>query len=101
MGEIGAEAPIGDCARHGMTVNAGSSLEHTSSFGNNIACGCRLTLLLDPAVELIARLNINTQKHFGVLRSAILRTLAKIKTRLVWIDPHTVRVVRNQISLTR
>src|ERR1700674_1916824 len=84
-----------------MAVDAGSGLEYPLPLVNNIICGCWLPLQLNPTVELIARLNINTQKHFGVLCPAILRTLAQIKTRLVWIDPHTVRVGRNQVRLTR
>src|ERR1700724_533989 len=85
---MGAERSFGDCARHRMAVDAGSGLEYALPLVNGISCGCRLPLLLDPAIKLIARLNINTQKHFGVLCPAILRPLAQIKTRLVWIDPH-------------
>src|ERR1700687_1416547 len=83
-----------------MTVDAGSGLEYPLPLGNNITGGRRLPLLLDPAVELIVRLNINTQEHFGVLCPAILRALAEVNARLVRIDPHTIRVVRNQVRLT-
>src|SRR5437667_12421227 len=84
-----------------MTVNAGRRLEYSAPFGNNIAHGRGLPLLLNPAVELIARLHVNTQKHLGMLRPAVLRALAQVNARLVRIDPHTVWVVGNQVSLTR
>ena len=48
----------------------------------------RLTLLLRPAIEFIARLDVDTQKHFGVLRAAILGTLPQVQPSLVWINPH-------------
>src|SRR5438105_10681770 len=84
-----------------MTIDAGSGLKHPPPFGNNIAYGCRLPLLLDPAVELVAGLDVNAQKHFGVLCPAILRALAHVKARLVRVDPRAVGVVRNQVCLTR
>src|SRR2546426_920163 len=84
-----------------MTIDAGSGLEYPPPLRNNIAYGCRLPLLLDPAVELVAGLDINAQKHFGLLCPAILRARAQVESRLVRIDTRAVGVVRNQFCLTR
>ena len=35
-----------------------------------------------------------------MLRSAILRTLAEVETSLLWIEPHGIWVVGNQVGLT-
>src|ERR1700688_2113408 len=35
-----------------------------------------------------------------MLRSAILRTLAEVETSLLWIEPHGIRVIGNQVGLT-
>ena len=56
-----------------------------------------LTLFLNPAIKLISRLNINSQQHLGVLRSAILGALPQVKPGLMRINPHAVRMVGNQV----
>ena len=59
----------------------------------------RLTLFLDPTVELIARLDVDAQKHLGVLGSAILCALPQVKTGLMWVDPRAIDTVGNQVGL--
>ncbi len=43
---------------------------------------------LDPRGEILRRLCVDAQQHLGMLRSAVLRALAKIETRLP-ADPST------------
>ena len=92
--EVGTESPVGHCARHGVAVDAGGRLEYALSLGNSATCSRRLALLLNPSVEFILRLDINTQQHLGVLCPAILRTLAEVNSGLLRVDPHCVGVVR-------
>src|SRR5438094_10600633 len=84
-----------------MTVDAGSGLEYPSPLRNNIAYRRRLPLLLNPAVELIARLDINAQKHFCVLCPAILRALAQVEYRLARLDTPHAELVRDTVCPTR
>src|ERR1700688_5020140 len=99
MGEVWSEAATGHGSRHRVAVDTGGRFEYSLPLGNGITDDCRLALLLNPAAEVILRLNINTQQHLGVLGPAILRTLPEVNAGLLRVDPHTVGVVGNQISL--
>ena len=41
-----------------------------------------------------------TQQHLGVLRPAILCTLAEVDSCLLRVNPHRIGMIRNQIRLT-
>src|SRR5258708_16463061 len=97
---MGPELPIGNGSCHSVAVNAGRRLEYSSPLGNNTTHGRGLPLLLNPTVELIAGLNIDAEKHLGMLRPAILRTLAQVNPRLLRNDPHSVRMVGNPVGCT-
>src|SRR6476646_9800207 len=84
-----------------MTVDAGGSLEDAPPSVYSVIRLRLLILLLNPAFELIAGLDIDAQKHLGVLRAAILRALSQVKTRLVRINPHRIHAIGNQIGLAR
>src|SRR6202008_94117 len=88
------------CTRHGMAVDAGSRLEYALALRNSVIYNRRLVLQPNPPVKFVSRLDVNTQQHFGMLGSAILRALAEINSGLLRIDPHAVRMVGNQIRLT-
>src|SRR5258708_10940659 len=61
----------------------------------------RLPLLLYPALKVIARWPIETEKHLGVLRPAILCALSQVESGLLRLYPGVVWVVRNQVGLAR
>src|SRR6266852_1716427 len=56
-------------------------------------------LLVDPAIEVLAGLDVDAQEHLRVLRPAVLRALPQVEPCLARLDPHLVRVVWNQIGL--
>ena len=58
-----------------------------------------LLLLLNPTIELVARLHIDAEKHLGVLGSAILRALPQENTGLVRVNPRAIDMVGNQVGL--
>ena len=93
----GPKSPVGHCARNGVAVDAGGAFKYAFPFGCAFRSVRRLTLLLHPAVELIARLHIDAQQHLGVLRAAILGALPQVQSSLVRIDPHAVFAVWNQV----
>src|ERR1700722_1915907 len=101
MREVWAKAAVGDGASHRVTVDAGRQFKYPLPWGTGTIHGRRLMLLLNPAIELGTRLNVDAQQHLRVLRPAILRALAQIDSALVGSNPHAVRVVRNQIGLAR
>src|SRR5260370_451665 len=59
-----------------------------------------LILVRYPSSELIGRIDVNTEQHFGVFYSAKLRALAEIGPRLQWIDPHFVDMVGDEVCLS-
>jgi len=100
MREVRTESAVGHCARHGVAVDAGGRLEYPLSLSDRVIYECRLALLLNPPVKFVPRLDINTQQHLGVLGSAVLNTLAEVNSCRLRVDPHSVGVIGNQISLT-
>src|SRR5580698_10943066 len=73
--QIRTESPIGCGTSHGMAIDTGGPLEDLLSFRYRAAHSRGLALLLNPAVEILPRVDVNAQKHQGMLRSTILRTL--------------------------
>lgn len=55
---------------------------------------------MHPAIKTFPALNVNTQKHLGVLGTAELRTLAQIDACLIRVNPHAVRMIGNQIRFS-
>src|SRR6202034_1523363 len=90
--EVRTESAAGHRARHAVAVDAGGGLEYPLSLRNRVMRQRRLALLLNPPVKLLLRLDINPQQHFGVLRAAVLRTLAEVNSSLLRVDPHGVGV---------
>ncbi len=80
-----------------MAIDARGRFEYSLAGGRGRLRN--LLLLLNPPVELLARLHVDAQQHLGVLCSAILRALPQKQARFVRIDPHLIRVIRNQIGL--
>lgn len=84
-----------------MAIQAWTCLENHLSPRHRARRYRLLTLFLDPPVELSPGLNVNLQKHFGVLRSAELRALANVDPGFLWINPHSIGVIRYEIHLAR
>src|SRR5258708_39303207 len=57
-------------------------------------------LLSDPGLETFGSVYRHAEKHFRVLRAAILRALAEIDARLVRVHPHFVYAIRNRVCLS-
>ena len=95
----GPKLPVRHGSCDGVAVHAGGSFEDTAAFRHGIIIHRRLLLLLNPSAELFRRIDINAQKHLGMLDAAILSALAKINSGLLRIDPGVIRVVRNQVRL--
>src|SRR6202171_1335579 len=83
-----------------MAVDAGSRLEYALPFRNSGTRVRRLTLLFNPAVELITGLHIDAEKHLGMLCSTILSALTQVESVLLRVKPHRIGVVGNQVGLT-
>src|SRR5271167_2117534 len=87
-------------ACNGVAVDAGRLLEDTLSLGRLVSDVRWLLLLVNPSIEIFTRVDVYAQKHFGVLGSAVLRALPQIKSGLVGVHPHTVRVVWYKVRLS-
>src|SRR6202046_2976776 len=98
MSQVGPELAGSAGSADRVTVDASGGFKRAPALDRTLTRDCRTLLLLDPTVELLARLHVNTQQHLGMLHAAILRTLAEVETGLVRVDPTAVGVVRNQIG---
>ena len=70
----------------------------TASVGDRVRSVSRLFLRVDPLLELLGGIDINTKKHFGVLHAAILCALANVHAGLVRIDPNGINAIGNEIG---
>src|SRR6266576_4579586 len=95
----GTEAAVRIGAADGVTVHAGRRLEDLPAASDGGIRARRSALRFDPAVEVLARVDVHAQQHLGVLRAAILGALAEVEARLARVDPHRIRVVGNQVRL--
>ena len=101
MSEVGAESTVSNRSGDRMAIDAGSRFKDAASLDNGVAQMRRLALPGDPLGEIIRGLhNRNAQQHLGVLCAAILSALSQEKSLFVRVDPHTIRVIRNQIGFT-
>src|ERR1700689_3366920 len=99
MSQIRAEPSVPYSSRNGMAVDAGRCFKNPAPFCHCVTRQCLLSFFLDPLVELPLRINVNTQEHLGGLHPTKLRALTDIHSNFMWIDPHVVNAVRNQIRL--
>src|SRR5260370_12718781 len=84
-----------------MAVKARRSLKDASS-RSFFFIFIRLPLLCtNPSVEVLRTIHVHPQQHLRVMRSAVLRALAKKQAGLVRIQPRFVHAIRNQAGLSR
>jgi len=51
----------------------------------------------DPFGELLGRIDVDAEKHFGVLRAAILGALPKVHAGFVRVDPDGINAIGDQV----
>src|SRR5260370_26926798 len=99
MRQIGTEAHVGGRAGDGVAVDARRLFEDAPPVGYRLSDLCRPALICDPAVEGGTRVDVHTQEHLRVLRSAVLRALAEVQPRFGRLDPSAVDPVGYEIGL--
>jgi hypothetical protein len=80
-----------------MAIDARRRFKHAFAGGRG-RLG-QLLLLMNPPLEFLARLHVDPQQHLGVLSSTTLCALPQKQSRFMRIDPHLIRVIRNQVGL--
>src|SRR5882762_749752 len=83
-----------------MAIQARSSLEDQSSHGFFCILIRWLLLCAYPELEVFRTIHVHAQQHLRVLRTAVLRALAKKQTALVRIEPRFVHAIRNPVCLS-
>src|SRR5215472_237803 len=101
MREIWAKASSAVGAANRMTIHARGCFKDASSCSFFFILVRWLLLLAYPSIEVFRAIYVHAQKHLRVLCSAILRALPQKQARLVWIQPRPVRVIWNQVRLSR
>src|SRR5438270_4982153 len=84
-----------------MAIDARRGLEDMASLGHGLVYMGGLALLMDPAVEILSRLNIYAEEHLRVLHATVLSALSQINSGLARIYPGFVLAVRYQIRFPR
>lgn len=97
MREIGHEGSLGHSARAGVAVHARFGFKDVPASGNGSIL-CFWLLVFHPCVELVRRVDIHPNQHFGVFEAAELRALADIEAGGLRIDPHLNGMVGNEIG---
>src|SRR5580704_4230924 len=100
MRQIGAEASIRNRSRNSMAIDASCGFKNPPAFFRAFTHLCAFRLFLNPLSEFIWWVHVNTEKHLGVLGAAILGALTDIDARFIWIHPHVVFTVGDQVSLS-
>src|SRR5215472_15797147 len=112
MRQVGTEPPVRDGTGNGMAVYARCGFEDLAP-SVNVSSSWRVVrrgkvarfrgfaLLRDPSLEVLLRIHVHAQEHFGVLHSAVLRALPEKNSRFVRIDPGMVHSIGNQVRLPR
>lgn len=54
----------------------------------------------DPISELLGRIDVDTEEHFGVLRAAVLGALAEVYAGFVRIDPCGIDAIGNEVGFS-
>ena len=86
----------------GVAVQAGRGLEDPAALGGASGGGVGLRPLgRDPALEVLGRIDDDSQKHLRVLRPAELGALPQVHPGQPGIDPRRVDLVRDQVGLPR
>src|SRR3954466_11827198 len=99
MSQVWAKASVRGGSGHTMAVHAGIA------FKNSLTCDCawvfdsRSLLGANPVGKIRGSIYRNAEQHLRVLYSTVLGTLAKKNTGALRIHPHSVGVVRNEVSL--
>src|SRR5690349_13885261 len=103
MGKVRTIPAVRDGPRDRMAIDAGRPVEYTATLlgirTEARLLSLRLLLELNPFVEIGFRIDHHAEKHLAVLRSAVLRALAKEETGFVRVDPRIVLVIRDEVRL--
>lgn len=98
MGKVGAKAAIGDGAGDGVATDTGGFFKDVATGGDSIRGMGGLFFGGYPFTELLGRIDVDTQEHFGVLRAAILGTLADVHADFVRLDPNGVDAIGDEVG---
>src|ERR1700723_768548 len=100
MCKVRSETSRSRLAWDGVGVHARLPLEDHSSCRYGCVLLGRVLLILNPGIELLWRIDVYTQQHHRVLRTAELSALPEIEPRLLGIHPHCVHMICDQICLS-
>src|ERR1051325_7121977 len=99
MRQIRSKASISHSAIDPMTIDAGGLLENQTASGRARIVLGQLLLLLDPAVEFLARIHINAEQHLCMLGATVLGALAEKQSGALRLNPHRVYFIRDEVRL--
>src|ERR1700692_3979767 len=99
MRQVRAKAPARWSSGHSMAVHAGITFKYSPA--GHCACVYDSGSLLgaNPGGKTLRPIHRNEEENFRVLCSAVLRTLAKKNSCVLGVHPHSVGMVRNEVSL--
>src|SRR5215471_15109750 len=99
MSKVRAELSFRCGAANGVAVDARVGHECLTTFGGVRSDQRGLLLLFDPSIKVVRRMHDDADQHPGVLCAAILGAVAEIGAGVGGLNPHSVFLVRDYISL--
>lgn len=99
VSEIRAEAAIGDCPGDRMAIDASSFFEDVATGSDGTGWIGNLFLGGNPFAETLWRINVDAKEHLGVLSAAVLGTLTDVHAGFVWLHPHGVDAIGDEVGL--
>lgn len=96
VSEVWTKAAVGHGTGDGVAIDAGSFFKDVTSRGGGGMCG--LLFRGNPPAELLGRIDVDAQEHFGVLRAAVLGTLTDVHAGFVRLDPHRVDAIGDEVG---
>src|SRR3989441_4969277 len=101
MRQVRAEHAVSRRPADAVAVDAGQRREQIAASPRHRRFRRRGLLRRDPCPELLFGMNDRDKEHQRVLEPAILGALTDIRAHLPWLDPDSIRLVRDRIHLPR
>src|SRR5579862_2635876 len=83
-----------------MAIHASIPFKHSPARGCTSVFESGFLLGAHPAGKILRSIDRNAEQHLGVLRSAVLRTLAQKNAGALRVYPHSVGMVWNEVGLS-
>jgi len=101
MRQVRANFSLRRRSLHRVAIHARFGEKYLLAFRNGGVIGSGRSLIGKPLIEFVRRDGADTEKHIGMLRTAVFRALAHIISRDLRFKPEFIDPARNEIGFAR